>query len=92
MRILVDENMSSSRLAVRLRSAGHDVPLAMDAGLVSVNDARVLAWAVAEDRAVLTRDHEDFAALHDLVVAVGGHHPGILQPGRPKDNGHVAAE
>ncbi len=49
MRTLVDENMSSSRLAVRLRSAGHDVLLAMDAGLVSVNDARVLAWAVAED-------------------------------------------
>jgi hypothetical protein len=46
----------------------------MDAGLGSVNDARVLAWAVAENRAVLTRDHEDFAALHDLVVAVGGHH------------------
>jgi predicted nuclease of predicted toxin-antitoxin system len=70
--------MSSSRLAVRLRSAGHDVLLAMDAGLGSVNDARVLAWSVAENRAILTRDHEDFAALHDLVVAVGGHHPGIL--------------
>ncbi len=27
---------------------------------------------------VLTQDHEDFAALHDLVMAVGGHHPGIL--------------
>jgi predicted nuclease of predicted toxin-antitoxin system len=78
VRILVDENMNSSRLAVRLRSAGHDVLLAMDVGLGSVNDARVLPWAVAEDRAVLTRDHEDFAALHDPVVAVGGHHPGIL--------------
>jgi predicted nuclease of predicted toxin-antitoxin system len=54
VRILVDENMSSSRLAVGLRSAGHDVLLAMDAGLGSVNDARVLAWAVAENRAILT--------------------------------------
>jgi hypothetical protein len=26
----------------------------------------------------MTRDQEDFAALHDLVKAVGGHHPGIL--------------
>ena len=26
----------------------------------------------------MTRDHEDFADLHDLVLAVGGHHPGIL--------------
>ena len=25
-----------------------------------------------------TRDHEDFAGLHDLVMAVGGHHPGML--------------
>ena len=46
--------------------------------LGSVSDARVLAWAVAQDRPVLTRDHEDFADLHDLVLAVGGHHPGIL--------------
>jgi predicted nuclease of predicted toxin-antitoxin system len=70
--------MSSSRLAVRTRSAGHDVVLATDVGLTSVSDARVLAWAVAQSRPVLTRDHEDFADLHDLVVAVGGHHPGIL--------------
>ena len=61
-----------------MRSAGHDVVLATDVGLTSVSDARVLAWAVAQGRPVLTRDHEDFADLHDLVVAVGGHHPGIL--------------
>ncbi|MGO8900709.1 MAG: DUF5615 family PIN-like protein [Isosphaeraceae bacterium] len=73
--------MSSRRLAARLQSVGHDVLLASDVGLGSVSDARVLAWAVAQDRPVLTRDHEDFADLHDLVMAVVGHHPGIL--GRP---------
>jgi predicted nuclease of predicted toxin-antitoxin system len=78
VRVLIDENMSSSRLAVRLQTAGHDVVLATDVGLTSISDARVLAWAVAQDRPVLTRDHEDFAGLHDLVLAVGGHHPGIL--------------
>jgi predicted nuclease of predicted toxin-antitoxin system len=78
VRLLVDENMSSRRLAALLQAAGHDVVLATNVGLVSVNDARVFAWAVAEQRPVLTRDHEDFAALHDLVVAVGGDHPGIL--------------
>ena len=41
-------------------------------------DQEVWAWAVAQDRPVLTRDHEDFADLHDLVMAVGDHHPGIL--------------
>lgn len=78
MRLLVDENMSSRRLSGRLQAAGHDVVLASDVGLVSVADARVFAWAVAHNRPLLTRDHEDFAALHDLVVAVGGHHSGIL--------------
>jgi hypothetical protein len=37
-----------------------------------------MAWAVDQDRPVLTRDHEDFADLHDLVMAVVGHHPGIF--------------
>ena len=78
MRLLIDENMSSRRLAARLQSAGHDVLLATDVGLASLADARVLAWAVAVARPVLTRDHEDFAALHDLVTAVGGRHSGIL--------------
>jgi predicted nuclease of predicted toxin-antitoxin system len=78
MRVLIDENTSSSRLAARMRSAGHDIVLATDIGLVSVHDARVMVWAVRENRSLLTRDHEDFAALHDLVMAVGGHHPGIV--------------
>ncbi|WP_169980219.1 DUF5615 family PIN-like protein [Tautonia rosea] len=78
MIILVDENMGSRRLATRLTAAGHDVLLAAEAGLRSVSDARLLAWAVTEGRLVLTRDHEDFADLHDLVLAVGGSHPGIL--------------
>ncbi len=78
MRVLIDENMSSRRLAARLQSVGHDVLLASDIGPGLVSDARVLAWAVAQDRPVLTRDHEDFADPHDLVLAVVGHHPGIL--------------
>lgn len=78
MRILVDENMGSRRLAERLLSGGHDVVLATDVGLRTDSDARVLTWAVGAGRPVLTRDHEDFADLHDLVQAVGGHHPGIL--------------
>jgi predicted nuclease of predicted toxin-antitoxin system len=78
MRILIDENLSSRRLATRLQAAGHDVVLADDDGLLSVSDPRVLRWAVGQDRCVLTRDHEDFTDLHDLVLACGGHHPGLL--------------
>ncbi len=78
MRILLDENMTSRRLAARLQAAGHIAVLASDVGLTSLADARVLAWSVANACPVLTRDHDDFSALHDLVAAVGGHHPGIL--------------
>jgi predicted nuclease of predicted toxin-antitoxin system len=78
MRILIDENMINRRLSARLQLAGQDVVLADDVGLTSVSDARVLAWAVGDGQPVLTRDHEDFGDLHDLVVACAAHHPGIL--------------
>ena len=78
MKILIDENMSSPVRAARLRAAGHDVVLAGDVGLLSVSDPRVPAWAVGQDRCVLTQDRNDFADLHDLIMACGGHHPGIL--------------
>jgi predicted nuclease of predicted toxin-antitoxin system len=78
VRLLLDENMSDRRLAGRLQSAGHDAILVLDVGLLSSTDARVLAWAIGQGRPVLTRDHEDFADLHDLVLASGGHHPGLL--------------
>ncbi len=80
LRILVDENISNRRLAPRLRGAGHDVVLAEEVGLLLLTDPRVLvlAWAIGEGRPVLTRDYEDFVDLHDLILASGGHHPGLL--------------
>jgi len=92
VRVLIDENMSSRRLAAQLQSVGHDVVLASDVGLASVSDARVLAWAVAQDRPVLTRDHGDFADLHDLVLAVVGQHPGILVVRFDNDSRHNLTE
>ncbi|MFI5386708.1 MAG: DUF5615 family PIN-like protein [Fimbriimonadales bacterium] len=78
MRFLIDENLSSPRLASRLRAQGHDPVLAGDVGLLSVTDARVLIFSIAQALPVLTRDSEDFEDLHDLVVAAVGHHAGIL--------------
>ncbi len=78
MRILIDENLSSLRLAARLQAQGHSPILAGDVGLLSVTDPRVLIFAVTQALPVLTRDSEDFEDLHDLVMVVGGHHPGIL--------------
>jgi predicted nuclease of predicted toxin-antitoxin system len=78
MRFLIDENTSSPRLASRLRAQGHDPILAGDVGLLSVADPRVLIWAIGQALPVLTRDSQDFEDLHDLVMAAGGHHPGML--------------
>ncbi len=78
MRFLLDENMRDPRLASRLRAQGHDPVLASDVGLLSAADPRVLIWAIAQAVPVLTRDSEDFEDLHDLLMAAGGHHPGML--------------
>jgi predicted nuclease of predicted toxin-antitoxin system len=78
MRLLIDENMSDPHLAARLRKAGHDIALAGDAGLRGQSDPRVMIEAIGGARAVPTRDFEDLEDLHLLVLASGGHHPGIL--------------
>ena len=78
MRLLLDENMSDRRLAARLRAQGHDPVLATDVGLLSATDARVFIAAITQALPVLTRDSEDFTDLHDLIMAAGGHHSGVL--------------
>jgi hypothetical protein len=78
MRFLIDENLCDRSLESRLRAQGHDPILAIDVGLQSVADPRVLVWAIGQSLPVLTRDFEDFEDLHILVMAAGGHHPGML--------------
>ncbi len=78
MRLLIDENLASPRLAARLTTSGHDPVLVGEVGLRAVTDARVLSHAITGNLPVLTRDSKDFEDLHDLIIAAGGHHPGIL--------------
>jgi predicted nuclease of predicted toxin-antitoxin system len=78
MKIVIDGNMGSRRLSRLLQAAGHDVTLAVEVGLHEVSDARILTWSIGESRPVLTRNHSDFADLHDLTIAAGGTRPGIL--------------
>jgi predicted nuclease of predicted toxin-antitoxin system len=78
MRFLIDENLCDRSLESRLRAQGHDPILAIDVGLRSVADPRVLIWAIGQGLPVLTQDSKDFEALHDLVMAAGGHYPGLL--------------
>ena len=78
MRLYLDDDSASMLLLGLLRQAGHDVCVPADAALVGGLDAAHLAWAIQENRVVLSRNDSDFRALHDLVMIAQGHHSGIL--------------
>jgi predicted nuclease of predicted toxin-antitoxin system len=60
-----------------LRARGFDVLTTRDAGR-HATDAEQLAFAVAEQRALLTHNRADFEALHQTYLSSGQHHSGIL--------------
>ena len=78
MRLYLDDDSASALLSRLLRNAGHDVRLPAEIGMSGENDAVHLMHAVLEDRICLSHNYEDFEDLHDLIVVVQGHHPGIL--------------
>jgi hypothetical protein len=78
MMLYLDDDSASALLVRLLGRAGHDVRLPVDIGVGGANDAVHLTHAVLQDRVLLSHNHNDFEELHNLVVAVRGHHPGIL--------------
>ncbi len=79
MRLYIDDDSVDPGLIRMLRRDGHDVQVPADVGLAGSSDQAHLAHAIRDQRAILTKNHDDFEALHDLVVAAaGGHHCGIL--------------
>jgi predicted nuclease of predicted toxin-antitoxin system len=87
MRIYLDDDLASPNLARLLRNAGHDAQLPVEANFAGENDAVHLRHAVRDQRVLLTRNHDDFEDLHELLLAARGHHPGILvvrQDNKPK--------
>jgi hypothetical protein len=78
MRLYLDDDSTSALLVRLLRRGGHDVRLPAEIGMTGESDAVHLLHAVAEDRVCLSHNYDDFEDLHNLVVAVRGHHPGIL--------------
>ena len=78
MRIYLDDNSAWPLLAKLLSKAGHDVQLPSAVGMTGKPDAIHLAHAIAEGRACLTRDYDDYLALHHLIEKAQGHHAGIV--------------
>lgn len=78
MKIYLDDNFADRTLAEKLRRAGHTVFRPADFGVSGASDARHLRQAIQENLVTLTKDRDDFQDLHQLVLACGGHHPGII--------------
>ena len=78
MRLYLDDDSADPLLVGLLRNAGHDVQIPADIGKSGSPDPVQLQHAILEDRVFLSGNHDDFALLHDLVLASKGHHPGIL--------------
>jgi predicted nuclease of predicted toxin-antitoxin system len=74
LRLLIDEDSQAQRLVNLLRNAGHDVITVNEAGLMSKPDTVVLNYAIQQERLLLTRNCNDFLALHKT----NPNHPGIL--------------
>ena len=77
MRLLLDEHLSPA-IADQLRARLHDVVTVVEAGLAGMTDERVLAWAVREQRAVVTNNIQDFRALHADSLRTSSPHYGIV--------------
>ena len=78
MNLYLDDNIDDILLATLLTRAGHTVVRPADANLSGAPDPRHLEYAVRQSRVLMTRDHEDFQDLHELILTANGIHPGIL--------------
>ena len=78
MRLYLDDDTAAPLLAKLLRNAGHDVQLPGDVGMAGAPDPVHLTHAIGDDRVCITKNHDDFWILHNLLKQAQGHHPGVF--------------
>jgi hypothetical protein len=78
MKIYLDDDSIDAVLIKLLQQAGHNVEVPADAGISGEKDPIHLTHAIQQQTPLLSRNHDDFRQLHDLIVASTGHHPGVL--------------
>jgi len=77
VRLYLDRHIMT-RLAVDLRGRGYDVLTTEEAGKDTAADEEQLAFATAENRAILTFNIRDFAPLHEAWQTAERPHAGII--------------
>jgi predicted nuclease of predicted toxin-antitoxin system len=78
MKLYLDDDSAQHLLIRLLQNAGHDVIAPADVGMAGRKDPAHFTFAIRDGRVLLTHNYDDFELLHVLVLAAGGHHPGIL--------------
>ena len=78
MKIYLDDDSANPLLLRLLGRDGHDVLIPADVGNAGQKDPSHFMYAIQNNRVLLTRNHDDFKLLHELILLVGGHHPGVL--------------
>jgi len=78
MKLYVDDDTADRLLITLLRKASHSVVVPVDVGLRGAADARHFIHATQHGFVLLSRNHDDFLDLHEVVQAAHGTHPGVL--------------
>lgn len=68
LRRYLDDSADSDEYRLRLAAAGYEVVSPRDVDMVGAEDGAHLAYATRLGLAVLTKDTQDFGALHDAGV------------------------
>jgi predicted nuclease of predicted toxin-antitoxin system len=76
-KLFLDEDVWTG-LATALRQVGYDVLSADDVGHKGLSDEEQMGFAIAQDRAILTHNIQDFAPLAATYFEQGIDHPGII--------------
>jgi predicted nuclease of predicted toxin-antitoxin system len=74
----LDDDTAARRLVALLANAGHGVVVPADVDLSGAPDTRHFIHAMQQSLVLVTRNHDDFLDLHEVVQAAHGTHPGIL--------------
>jgi predicted nuclease of predicted toxin-antitoxin system len=85
MRLYLDDDSVDALLVMLLRRAGYEVQIPADVGKSGECDSVHFAQAIHDNRMLLSRNHDDFKNLHDLIMEAKGHHPGVLIVRRDND-------
>lgn len=78
MKLYLDDDSAKRSLVAILVKAAHEVTIPSDVGLAGASDPRHLSYTVQQELVLLTRNHDDFDDLHNLVHITGGQHAGII--------------